>query len=30
VRIADKGFSESFIVAQAYAQALDAQGSTPT
>ena len=26
VRIADKGFSESFIVAQAYAQALDAQG----
>lgn len=26
VRIADKGFAESFIVAQAYAQALDAQG----
>lgn len=26
VRIADKGFSESFIVAQAYAQALKAQG----
>jgi osmoprotectant transport system substrate-binding protein len=26
VRIADKGFSETFIVAQAYAQALDAQG----
>lgn len=26
VTIADKGFSESFIVAQAYAQALDAQG----
>jgi osmoprotectant transport system substrate-binding protein len=26
VKIADKGFAESFIVAQAYAQALDAQG----
>ncbi len=26
VRIADKGFAESFIVAQTYAQALDAQG----
>jgi osmoprotectant transport system substrate-binding protein len=26
VRIADKGFAESFIVAQAYAQALNAQG----
>ena len=26
VRIADKGFAESFIVAQAYAQALDAEG----
>ncbi len=26
VRIADKGFAESFIVAEAYAQALDAQG----
>lgn len=26
VKIADKGFAESFVVAQAYAQALDAQG----
>lgn len=30
VRIADKGFAESFVVAQAYAQALRAQGFDPT
>lgn len=30
VKIADKGFSESFIVTQAYAQALAAQGFKPT